>query len=39
MASSDKRAAYGKGGIYERQEFEKDERGRVVLDPRGRPVV
>jgi hypothetical protein len=39
MASSDKRAAYGKGGLYKRSVFEKDERGKVVLDRRGNPVV
>lgn len=39
MASSDKRAAYGKGGLYRRFVYEKDEQGKPLTDRRGNPVV
>jgi hypothetical protein len=39
MASSDKRAAYGKGGLYKRAVYEKDEAGKPLLDRRGNAVV
>ncbi len=39
MASSDKRAAYGKGGLYKRFVYEKDEQGKTLLDRRGNEVV
>lgn len=39
MVSSDKRAAYGKGGLYKRAVYEKDEQGKTLTDRRGNPVV
>lgn len=39
MVSSEKRAAYGKGGLYKRAVYEKDENGKTLLDRRGNPVV
>lgn len=34
-----RRAAYGKGGLYRRFVYEKDEEGKTLLDRRGNPVV
>lgn len=40
MPTADSRkAAYGKGGLYRRFVYEKDEEGKTLLDRRGNPVV
>jgi hypothetical protein len=39
MTASAKRTAYGKGGLYKRFVFEKDEAGKILLDRRGNEVV
>ncbi len=39
MAIKDKRVNYGKGGMYKRFVYEKDEAGNALLDRRGNPVI
>jgi len=39
MSSSQKRAAYGKGGLYKRAVYEKGADGKTLTDRRGNPVV
>ena len=39
MVSQEKRAAYGKGGLYKRAVYERDGQGKVLLDRRGNKVV
>lgn len=39
MGASTRRTAYGKGGLYKRFVFEKDEAGKILLDRRGNEVV
>jgi hypothetical protein len=39
MTADARRAAYGKGGLYKRFVFEKDEAGKILLDRRGNEVV
>lgn len=39
MTADTRRAAYGKGGLYKRFVYEKDESGKTLLDRRGNPVV
>jgi integrase len=39
MTASARRTAYGKGGLYKRFVFEKDEAGKILLDRRGNEVV
>ena len=39
MAETNKRPAYGKGGMYRRFVYEKDEHGKTLTDRRGNPVA
>lgn len=39
MATRVKRVNYGKGGMYKRFVYEKDESGQSLLDRRGNPVI